>query len=130
MLGDLDISTETDDARPAVYRIVRVYNHPDYESSSHYNDISLFELETTVAMGPYVRPACLHTSITNSQTIATSGYEINGWGRTHQGRSTEYYTYANYIATEVKSLSSAQIQFFFCSFSNQQYVTENKNVII
>ena len=82
-LGDLDISTEKDDAKPMVYTIVKVHDHPDYKSSSHYNDISLFELNTKVEMGVYVRPACLHTSLINP--AVDSKASISGWGRTSDG---------------------------------------------
>ena len=83
LLGDLDISSEKDDARPAVYKIVKIYDHPDYKSTSLYNDISLFELNTTVEMGPYVRPACLDTSI-HDLPIDTK-VSVSGWGRTSSG---------------------------------------------
>ncbi|KAL6963288.1 serine-type endopeptidase [Sarracenia purpurea var. burkii] len=75
LLGDLTLSSKKDDARPVTYSIVRVYDHPDYKAPAYYHDISLFELNTTVKMSAYVRPACLHTSMTDLTAVAK--YSIN-----------------------------------------------------
>ncbi|XP_065204412.1 kallikrein-15-like [Planococcus citri] len=79
LLGDLKVNSKTDDAKPAVYKIKKVYQHPNYTSKSRLHDIALFELNTTVEMSPYVRPACLYTS--TSVPVNTTG-KITGWGRT------------------------------------------------
>ncbi|XP_065204393.1 serine protease persephone-like isoform X2 [Planococcus citri] len=82
LLGDLNLTSTDDKAKPQIYRIVKVYDHPNYKAPSYYNDISLFELNTTVAMSPFVRPACLHTS-TASQV--NSKASITGWGAVGHG---------------------------------------------
>ncbi|XP_065204417.1 chymotrypsinogen B-like isoform X2 [Planococcus citri] len=79
LLGDLDRNSKTDDAKPAVYKIKKVHQHPNFTSKSMLYDIALFELNTTVEMSPYVRPACLYTS--TSVPVNTTG-KITGWGRT------------------------------------------------
>ncbi|XP_065204403.1 serine protease snake-like [Planococcus citri] len=80
LLGELDISSTTEDAKPKIYSIVKVHNHPQYNSKSLYYDISLFQLNTTVELGPYVRPACLYTASTDS--LIKFRASITGWGRT------------------------------------------------
>lgn len=80
LLGDLTLSSKKDDALPATYSIIKVIDHPNYVKPAHYNDISLFELNTTVKMSVYVRPACLHTSMTDLP--AGTKASITGWGKT------------------------------------------------
>jgi len=77
-LGDLDIVSQTDDARPADYAIVQHVLHPNYKISQRYNDIALFRLEKDVELSAYVRPICLnvHQYKNPTQQVAT------GWGRT------------------------------------------------
>ncbi|XP_065209905.1 uncharacterized protein LOC135838202 [Planococcus citri] len=82
LLGDLTLSSTTDDARPKVYRIVKIHDHPNYKAPSVYNDISLFELNTTVEFSPYVRPACLYTS--TADFPADTKAKITGWGTTEK----------------------------------------------
>ncbi|KAL6963287.1 trypsin [Sarracenia purpurea var. burkii] len=82
LLGDLDLHSTSDDARPAIYDIVRVHYHPNYKSPSSAYDISLFELNTNVAMSPYIRPACLYTSTSD---LANTRGSITGWGITALG---------------------------------------------
>ena len=95
LLGDLDINSIKDDAKPKVYRIIKVHDHPGYKPPILYNDISLFELNTTVEMGPYVRPACLETSLADLKVDSKAG--ISGWGRTGTGIrycSTFFYSHS------------------------------------
>ncbi|XP_065204404.1 serine protease snake-like [Planococcus citri] len=80
LLGDLTLSSTKDDAKPKIYRIVKIHDHPNYKAPSVYYDISLFELNTTVAINPYVRPACLYTS--TADFPAKTKASITGWGRT------------------------------------------------
>ncbi|XP_065204414.1 serine protease snake-like [Planococcus citri] len=85
LLGDLDINSKTDDAKPAIYKIKKVHQHPNFTSKSILHNIALFELNTTVEMSPYVRPACLYTS--TSVPVNTTG-KITGWGRTNAVEAT------------------------------------------
>lgn len=80
-LGELDTSTDSDDADPKVFRIVERINHPDYDSVTLYNDIALYKLDAPVTIGAYIRPICLHSrhSILDGNAIAT------GWGHTSYG---------------------------------------------
>lgn len=92
LLGDLNITAKNDDAKPAVYRIVRVHDHPNYKPPLYYNDISLFELNASVTMSPYVRPACLHTSTANLFNVKGS---ITGWGAVGHGTRYSYFAFSN-----------------------------------
>ncbi|XP_065223266.1 serine protease snake-like [Planococcus citri] len=89
LLGELNITTDRNRdlnmVRPKVYSIIRRFNHPNYRPPSVYNDITLFELNSTVEMSAFVRPACLYTSTSpfnsnpRQQNPTTS---ITGWGLT------------------------------------------------
>lgn len=89
-LGDLNIVSTTDDARPQDYRIVQHVSHPGYKPPLLYNDVALFRLESNVEFSMYIRPICLNSdpSLNPAVQIAT------GWGRTSNGRlsySTTWY---------------------------------------
>ncbi|CAI6366493.1 unnamed protein product [Macrosiphum euphorbiae] len=77
-LGDLNIYSEPDDARPVDYKIVERVVHPNYNSTYVYNDIALFRLEEEVKFSAHVRPVCLNTVQKLSFKVATA----TGWGRT------------------------------------------------
>ncbi|XP_065209924.1 serine protease persephone-like isoform X2 [Planococcus citri] len=80
LLGALNELATKDDPQRKVYSIVKVHNHPEYNSNSLYHDISLFQLNTTVEFSPYVRLACLHTSTADFPAKTTAS--ITGWGLT------------------------------------------------
>ncbi|RZF45073.1 hypothetical protein LSTR_LSTR002034 [Laodelphax striatellus] len=81
MLGDLDIESDSDDARPQRVRIVEHIEHPRYRSEDPYNDITLYRLERNVQFDGYTRPACLNSvrHLKEKQAVAT------GWGYTRPG---------------------------------------------
>lgn len=74
-LGDLNITSDKDDAKPVTYNIAERITHPQYKASQAYNDIALFKLATKVEFGPYIRPICLYTSA----NLPDFGV-ISGWG--------------------------------------------------
>lgn len=83
LLGELNITSSKyrppELVKPKIYSIIRRFNHPNYKAPSVYNDITLFELNTTVEISPFVRPACLHTS---AYLPPLSHSSITGWGLT------------------------------------------------
>ncbi|XP_065204239.1 serine protease snake-like [Planococcus citri] len=79
LLGDPNVPTTVEDAKSNVYEIIKIHDHPNYNVSSLYHDISLFELNTNVTFSPYVRPACLYTSTTDLPINTRAS--ITGWGR-------------------------------------------------
>lgn len=62
------------------FTVAQIVPHPDYRSSSHYNDIALLQLDRDAQLGPYVRPICLPdtANLQAKQTIA-SGWGKVGW---------------------------------------------------
>lgn len=83
-LGELIISSTTDDSRPIDLNIIERILHHDYKIPSKYNDIALLKLEHPVTFSQYVRPACLAETfdIPSKTVIAT------GWGRTEYAEMT------------------------------------------
>uniref|UniRef100_A0A146KUJ6 Serine protease snake n=1 Tax=Lygus hesperus TaxID=30085 RepID=A0A146KUJ6_LYGHE len=77
-LGELDHSTNNDDARPQDQRIVQRINHPQYKEPLKYHDIALYKLESRVLFDQYVAPICLHTAFDIDEPKGT----VVGWGRT------------------------------------------------
>lgn len=78
-VGDIDISTDKDDANAIQLLVVQLIQHPDYDRYTKYNDIALLRLEKKIAFNGFVRPACLADSFEStldSKIIAT------GWGHT------------------------------------------------
>lgn len=74
-LGDLDISTTTDDASPSDYSIIEIIKHPDYATPRAYNDIVLLKLDREVVFNDYIKPVCLSRSDINNVTEGS----IAGW---------------------------------------------------
>ncbi|XP_050421364.1 uncharacterized protein LOC126833845 [Adelges cooleyi] len=83
LLGDLNVESNTDDAKPADFEIVQRVLHPDYRPPSDYDDIALFRLDRIVEFSEYIRPACLNFNQSlNPQTqIAT------GWAQIDRGNT-------------------------------------------
>ncbi|XP_018562088.1 venom protease-like [Anoplophora glabripennis] len=80
-LGDLDLSTEQDDADPQDYTIIRRIPHPSFKPPARYHDIALLEVDREVALSAYVSPACLNTEREVNHTRLTA----TGWGDTRFG---------------------------------------------
>ena len=83
-LGDLDLSTDKDDAKPEDFRIVEAINHPKYDPVTLYNDITLFKLDRKVMFNDYIMPACLF----QTQEIDSDIAIVTGWGRLDFGGYT------------------------------------------
>uniref|UniRef100_A0A182NZ25 Peptidase S1 domain-containing protein n=1 Tax=Anopheles dirus TaxID=7168 RepID=A0A182NZ25_9DIPT len=75
-LGELSLSSSTDEAFPEDYEVAERIPHPEYKQTSHYNDIALLKLNRKVIFSPYIRPICLplQSTISQKRAIAT------GWG--------------------------------------------------
>uniref|UniRef100_A0A224XEI8 Putative trypsin-like serine protease n=1 Tax=Panstrongylus lignarius TaxID=156445 RepID=A0A224XEI8_9HEMI len=76
-VGDLDISTTNEDARPQEKIILERIIHPNYKEPAVYNDIALFKLDSDVSLNDWVAPICLHTENEINAVKAT----VTGWGR-------------------------------------------------
>lgn len=84
LLGELDISSDDDIAKPTVYSIVKTIIHPNYNKNQLYNDIALIKLNETIQIDEYIRPACLHQmhKINAKEAVAT-GWGLNEHDRKH-----------------------------------------------
>ena len=83
LLGELDRSTDRDDAKPQRMEVREAIRHPQYKPPQHYYDVALLRMTRAVDLNGYVRPACLYTERAISQgrgdPLAT------GWGHTEWG---------------------------------------------
>uniref|UniRef100_A0A182MQJ3 Peptidase S1 domain-containing protein n=1 Tax=Anopheles culicifacies TaxID=139723 RepID=A0A182MQJ3_9DIPT len=75
-LGELSLSSSTDDAFPEDYDVDERIPYPEYRQTSHYHDIALIKLSRKVILSPYIRPICLPMQQTISQNRAIA----TGWG--------------------------------------------------
>lgn len=57
-LGSIDLAVN--DEHTHVIAILKIHPHPDYKTTSKYNDIALMQLSEKVYFTEYVRPACLN----------------------------------------------------------------------
>nr|CAD7402476.1 unnamed protein product [Timema poppensis] len=60
-LGEYNLRTNYEDPKPVDYSVAEVIRHPDYKSSTHYNDIGLLRLSRPAELNSFVRPACLYS---------------------------------------------------------------------
>lgn len=61
--------------------------HPEYRTSSNYNDIGLVRLRQRIRLDQYMRPACLATE---SDEAAVAKATATGWGLTeYQGKAND-----------------------------------------
>uniref|UniRef100_A0A1B0CS99 Putative serine protease snake-like zootermopsis nevadensis n=1 Tax=Lutzomyia longipalpis TaxID=7200 RepID=A0A1B0CS99_LUTLO len=76
-VGDHNLARTDDDGDPQQINIREIIRHPEYRSSSKYNDIAVIKLEKRPKLGKFVRPACLWQTqnINYTKTVAT------GWGQ-------------------------------------------------
>uniref|UniRef100_A0A1A9WJB4 Peptidase S1 domain-containing protein n=1 Tax=Glossina brevipalpis TaxID=37001 RepID=A0A1A9WJB4_9MUSC len=81
-LGELDYSTNTDDALPQDFEVKNFIRHHEYYTTdiqTKYNDIALVELGKEAIFNDYVSPACLPLVDGNDfQEFLTAG-----WGKTN-----------------------------------------------
>lgn len=85
-LGEYNIKTKNDedsgDARPEVFQISQIIDHPQYRAPNSENDIALYKLAKDVEFNEYIRPVCLQLQTSISQSYATA----TGWGNTEFGK--------------------------------------------
>ncbi|XP_014286485.1 serine protease snake-like [Halyomorpha halys] len=83
-LGDLDISTSKDDAKPIDKKIAEIIPYPKYSEAQVYHDIALFRLDSDVVFNGYILPVCLQTD----REIREEKANFTGWGRTGFAEAT------------------------------------------
>lgn len=77
-LGDLDLTSASDDQYVQQFRIVAILRHPEHRYSRSYHDVALLKLDRNVTLDETVVPACLWRDyeVRFRELIAT------GWGST------------------------------------------------
>jgi Trypsin len=69
-LGDQNLLTTDDGAKPVEYKVKRFIKHENYDRHSKKNDIALIELEKDVTFGKFIRPACLQQNDYQGNVVA------------------------------------------------------------
>lgn len=64
-------------------RVSQVINHPNYNSQTQNNDISLLQLSSSLTFTNYIRPICLAAS--GSSYEGGGSVWITGWGTINSG---------------------------------------------
>lgn len=82
LLGDLDRSTDKDDARPQLLGVEEIVRHPSFKIKMRYHDIALLRLQLPADLSEYVRPACVHT---DTALPTGTNLTVSGWGNTDFG---------------------------------------------
>ncbi|XP_014262380.1 venom protease-like [Cimex lectularius] len=76
-VGELDYSTDTDDARPQDRNVEAWISHPNYKNPIAYHDIAIAVMDTAVVFNDWVAPVCLHTK----ENIPAEKATVVGFGR-------------------------------------------------
>lgn len=64
-------------------QVSQIVNHPDYNSSTNDNDISLLKLRSPVTFTDYIRPVCLAAA--GSTFFTGTDTWVTGWGTIGSG---------------------------------------------
>ncbi|XP_014219961.1 venom protease-like [Copidosoma floridanum] len=80
-VGDLNLESEDDDAKPQERNVFLRIRHPDYKRPDQYNDIALLKMDRPVTFDAYVRPACLslNPNIPPGEKTIVAGWGITDW---------------------------------------------------
>lgn len=75
-LGELDSSTEEDDAHPQIYNVTERIIHPLYLVDYLHNDIALLRVGGRIEFNEYIQPACMPSA----ESIVSKNIVALGWG--------------------------------------------------
>lgn len=92
-LGELNLKKNNDGANPVDLLVDEVFVHPDYVSTSKYNDIALIRMNKPVKFNNHIRPACLH----NSNNIYAHKVTATGWGSIAYGNNLSFFLNLDYF---------------------------------
>lgn len=79
ILGDLDQSTNEDDARRQRFEAIETFTHPNFDAYDRSSNIKLLKFNGSIKFDEYIRPACLSQP---ESEIPQKLMEI-GWGDTN-----------------------------------------------
>ncbi|XP_028135374.2 phenoloxidase-activating factor 3-like [Diabrotica virgifera virgifera] len=92
-LGDLDISSDKDEADPQDFKILKRIPHPNYLDSIKYNDIALIQIEKYIHRSSFVYPACLQSKrLSHEPSMIASG-----WGKTKYSEESSNFLLQVYL---------------------------------
>lgn len=83
-LGDIKLKGISSTAK--IYRVSRIYGHPNYVAPSTYNDVTLLELEKPAEISAFIKPACLFTN-PDDEEMKKFQMQVTGFGLTEYGGS-------------------------------------------
>lgn len=85
-LGEHNLESSEDGARPVDVAVSSMVRHPDYQPPARYHDIGLLRLARKVTFGPAIRPACLYSLGEDGEDDSLAGEPLVaiGWGHTEQ----------------------------------------------
>ncbi|XP_060946859.1 trypsin-like [Limanda limanda] len=86
--------------------VIQIINHPDYNSATSDNDVSLLKLSSTVSFTNYIRPVCLAANGSDFQTGTTCW--VTGWGTINSGDSLPFPQRLQEVTVPVVSQTSCQ----------------------
>lgn len=88
------------------YRVLRIFLHPEYNTTTLSNDVAILRTLTSIVFGPTVQPLALGSAFVPPFQIAT----LTGWGLTGDVRISlllhEIVTLFNYIISLVSIMGS------------------------
>ncbi|XP_072382722.1 uncharacterized protein [Diabrotica undecimpunctata] len=106
-LGDLDLSTDQDDAEPQDFNITRAIAYPSYNSSFKYHDIALIQLDRNIRVSSYVKIACLQT-VKKMYYGRDGSMTAVGWGVTeYAGEQNNLLLYININEVSTEECSNS-----------------------
>jgi len=83
VLGDHDLSSESESTLSITKNVRRVIVHRDYNAQTFENDIALLELESAVEYQPHIVPICMPNDLDDIH-VGQHGF-VTGWGRLKYG---------------------------------------------
>ncbi|XP_067616884.1 uncharacterized protein [Eurosta solidaginis] len=90
-IGDINLMKDEKYVEPQMYRIRKIYIQPEYDGITHYNDIALLQLNTSVDFSEFVRPIKLwsRSDLPFSMAFAM-GYGATSFARAPTQQLTDF----------------------------------------
>ncbi|CAH1132378.1 unnamed protein product [Ceutorhynchus assimilis] len=97
-----------------IRQIDEILVHPNFSSTTYYNDIAILKLNSPAEINDYVRPCCLWEGETNIERLVGQRGTVVGWGYNESGELSK-----NLMQTELPIVSTAT-----CLFSNRNFFSQ------
>lgn len=106
-LGDLDLKSTSDDAKPQEFKVERIVIHPGYQPPAKYHDIAIIELDKVANRTLYVDVACLVVPKNDDKRV----YKVSGWGKT-EFAGMENYSLAAFLCHIIQKIILVIVNIF------------------